>query len=92
LGEVDELLAPNPWYEALSAEPARRQGLWRDFLQGEDAKEEVVRRSDGVVGGEAFRRRMQESAGRPAPRRRGRPSRGKEAPIIPQSEGTRPDA
>src|SRR5947209_7639206 len=39
LGEADGLLSPNPWYEALSPEVARRQELWRAFLVGEDAKE-----------------------------------------------------
>jgi len=90
LGEPDALLAPNPWYEALSPELARRQGLWREFLMEVDPKEEDVRRSDWVVGGEAFRRRMRESAGRPAPRRRGRPSA--EARIIPPTTGTMIDA
>jgi putative transposase len=72
-GEQDPLLAANPWYEALAAEPGRRQALWREFLLGEDPKEAAVRRQDWVVGGAAFRTRMQQCAGRPAPRRRGRP-------------------
>ena len=77
-GEVDALLAPNPWYDELSADPARRQQLWREFLLGEDPKEAEVRRPDWVVGGEEFRRRMQQAAGRPAPRPRGRPKRAAE--------------
>jgi putative transposase len=87
LGEADALLAANPWYEALSPEAARRRVLWREFLLGEDAKEAEVQRSDWVVGGEEFRRRMRQAAGRPAPRRRGRPSRGPESRIIPQPPG-----
>jgi putative transposase len=75
LGEADALLAPNPWHEALSPEPARRQELWREFLMADDPKEAEVRREDWVVGSEGFRCRMHQAAGRPAPRRRGRPSR-----------------
>jgi putative transposase len=77
LGEGDPLLAANPWYEALSPEAARRQALWRDFLLGDDPKEEAVRRDDWVIGGAAFRRRMQRCRARPAPRGRGRPSQGR---------------
>ena len=73
LGEADLLLAANPWYEALATEPARRQTLWQEFLLGEDPKEETVRRDDWVIGGAAFRRRMQRRRARPGPRRRGRP-------------------
>ncbi|HEX5271443.1 MAG TPA: transposase [Gemmataceae bacterium] len=76
LGEADSLLSPNPWHEALSPDPARRRHLWREFLLGNDPKEEAVRRSDWVVGGEEFRRQMYRVAGRPAPRPRGRPRRG----------------
>jgi REP-associated tyrosine transposase len=73
LGEADPLLAPNPWYEALSPEGGRRQGLWREFLLGDDPKEGAVRESGWAVGGEGFRLRLRQVAGRPAPRRRGRP-------------------
>jgi putative transposase len=72
LGELDSPLADNPWYLALAAEPAR-QALWREFLLGDDPKEAEVRRGDWVEGGEAFRRRVWQQAGRPAPRPRGRP-------------------
>jgi putative transposase len=85
LGEADALLAANPWYEALSPEPARRQALWRDFLLGDDPKEEAVRRDDWVIGGPAFRRRMQRRGARPAPRGRGRPARlGAAMPTLQQ--------
>ncbi len=56
-GQSNALLAPNPWYEALAAERDRRQTLWREFLVGEDVKEEAVRRADWAVGSEAFLRR-----------------------------------
>jgi putative transposase len=91
LGEADRLLATNPWYEALSPDQGRCQALWREFLLGSDAKEAEVRRSDWVVGSEAFRRRMRQAAGRPAPRQRGRPYREPEEVIIPQAKGISPD-
>ena len=72
LGEPDPLLAAHPWYDGLASTAARRQGLWRSFLMGEDAKEEVVRREDWIIGSESFRR-LQRQRARPAPRRRGRP-------------------
>jgi len=75
LGEVDPLLAANPWYEGLSTGPERRQELWREFLLGDDAKEAVIRRSDWVVGGKDFRRRQQQPRGRAVPRHQGRPSK-----------------
>jgi putative transposase len=80
LGQADTLLAPNPWYEELAPEPERRQQLWREFLMADDPKEAEVRRPDWIVGSEAFRRRMQQAAGRPAPRRRGRPNQAPEPP------------
>src|SRR5205809_4548627 len=74
-GEADALLSANPWYEALSADSVRRQERWREFLLGEDAKEEVVRQSDWVIGGGDFRRRQQRPQGRALPRRPSRPDR-----------------
>jgi hypothetical protein len=59
---------------------------------GEDPKEVDVQRSDWVIGGEAFRRRMCEAAERPAPRRRGRPGSRPEALIIPQAQENKEDA
>ena len=73
-GEQDALLAPNPWYDALAAEPSRRVQLWQEFVLGEDPKEEVVRREDGVVDSEGFRWQMQRQRARPAPWAQGRPS------------------
>jgi putative transposase len=70
---ADPLLADNPWYEALSQLPARRQSLWRDFLRGDDPKEAMVRRADWVTGSDGFRRQMQHQQGRAQPRKRGRP-------------------
>ena len=78
LGEPDALLAPNPWYEALADEAGRRQARWREFLLGDDPQEAAVRGEDWVVGGTAFRRRMQRQQARPAPRGRGRPLRAAE--------------
>ena len=48
----DPLLAPNPWYDDLAAEPPRRQQLWRAFLLEQDPKEAVVRQAAWVVGGD----------------------------------------
>jgi hypothetical protein len=73
LGEPNALLSANPWYEELAGEPARRQALWREFLLGEDAKEQAVRGGDWVIGSRAFRQRMQRQGARPAPRQGGRP-------------------
>jgi putative transposase len=75
LGEADPLLATNPWYEQLSVELSRRQELWREFLLGEDPKEEAVHAGEWVIGDEDFRRRLQRPAGRSVPRDRGRPPR-----------------
>jgi hypothetical protein len=49
------------------------QALWRDFVQGQDPKEHVVRRQDWVIGSATFRTRLQHREARPAPRSRGRP-------------------
>ncbi|HLJ96596.1 MAG TPA: transposase [Gemmataceae bacterium] len=73
LGESDALLTSNPWYEQLSIERARRQELWRQFLLGEDPKEEALHASEWAIGDEDFRRRLQRPAGRSVPRDRGRP-------------------
>jgi putative transposase len=91
LGEVNELLAANPWYEELSPEPTRRQALWRQFLMGEDLREKELRRDDWVVGAETFRGQMAQAAGRPARRGRGRPSRAMGG-ITTQHEAARRDA
>jgi REP element-mobilizing transposase RayT len=73
LGAVDALLAPNPWYETFGAQAGSRQEHWRGFLIGEDMKEAAVRQEDWIVGGAAFRQKMQRPLSRPAPRDRGRP-------------------
>src|SRR5262249_60056122 len=90
LGEGDALLATNPWYEELAPEAERRQALWREFLLGEDAKEEIVRKGDWVLGSEAFRRRPRQEDGRPVPRGRGRRSQsrqtGGKSSFMPQGE------
>jgi hypothetical protein len=54
LGEPNRLLATNPWYDQLAMRAARRRQLWREFLLGEDPKEEVVLRQDWATGGERF--------------------------------------
>jgi hypothetical protein len=51
-------LAANPCHDGLSAEPSRRQALCRAFPLGEDERQAEIRRSDCVVGGEAFARSM----------------------------------
>jgi putative transposase len=86
LGEADALVAPNPWCEALSPEPGRRRELWREFLLGEDAKEEAVRAGDWVVGGAAFRQRLRRQRSRPVPRGPGRPPVAAGGAIDPQGE------
>jgi putative transposase len=75
LGKPDALVAENPYYQELSPVAERRQQLWQEFLLGEDAREETVRRGDWAVGDDSFRRRALQELGRPAPRRRGRPSK-----------------
>jgi putative transposase len=73
LGEANPLLTESPEYLALAESPGRRQQLWREFLLGEDVREEEVRRGDWAIGDADFRRRVRLEQGRPAPRRRGRP-------------------
>jgi putative transposase len=77
LGVADPLLAENPWYLELGSEPAVRQQRWRQFLIGEDPREEVFRRSDWAAGDDDFAGRLRTSRGRPVPRRRGRPRKPK---------------
>jgi putative transposase len=72
-GAVDALLAPNPWYETFGAQAGSRQEHWRGFLIGEVMKEAAVRQEDWIVGGAAFRQKMQRPTSRTAPRDRGRP-------------------
>jgi putative transposase len=72
-GAYDGLLAENAWYREFGADAGDRQQRWREFLLGEDLREEVVRRGEWVIGSDAFRGRMQRLQARPAPRGRGRP-------------------
>ena len=73
LGVPDPLLADNPYYLELSPAEKQRRQKWREFLLGEDPKEEAFQQGDGAVGDEAFRLRAWQERGRPAPRCRGRP-------------------
>ncbi|HZU38672.1 MAG TPA: transposase [Gemmataceae bacterium] len=75
LGKADPLLSYNVWYRELGGDDAQRQQRWREFLLGDDPREEEVRRGDWTTGDDAFRRRVQRQASRPA-RRRGRPRKG----------------
>jgi putative transposase len=75
LGAANELLAPNHWYEELAELPPKRQVRWREFLQGEDAKEAAIRRRDWFVGTVAFRGESEQKRSRPMPKGRGRPVR-----------------
>jgi putative transposase len=84
LGERDELLTVDPYYEELGAEPAIRQERWREFLLAEDPKEEVVRRQDWLVGDTDFRRRTREWRGRPL-ERTGRPAQAEAGDVLPQT-------
>jgi len=68
LGEADPLLTENPHYTELAADASPRQARWREFPVSADAGEQVVRRSDRVVGQDGLRRRMQQNQARPAPR------------------------
>src|SRR5439155_6771216 len=72
LGASDVLLSYNVWYGTLATEAAVRQQRWRDFLLGEDAREEAIRRGDWIEGSESYQRRMQQMEARPT-RRKGRP-------------------
>ena len=73
LGEPDALLAVNPWYEQLAVEPARRQVLWREFLDGEDPKEGAIAADDWAIGEPGFRRSLYRPQSRAVPRVNGRP-------------------
>jgi putative transposase len=73
LGQADALLAENAEYLGLAPGAERRQQLWREFLVGDDPREEEVRHGDWVIGSDDFRRRVTQLLGRPVPRRRGRP-------------------
>jgi putative transposase len=72
LGEPNRLLATNPWYDQLAVRSNRRRQLWREFLLGEDPKEEVVLRQDWATGGERFRADAAQARSRAVPRGRGR--------------------
>jgi putative transposase len=73
LGEANDLVDPNPYYLELGADPARRQQRWREFLLGEDPKEEAIRRQDWLVGDEGFRQEAAEHRSWPVGRGKGRP-------------------
>jgi putative transposase len=81
MGEPDALVAENPYYLELSPAIERRRQLWREFLLGEDPREEAVRRGDWAVGDDRFRRRALQELGRPAPRGRGRPRKAAAAAV-----------
>jgi putative transposase len=46
LGEPDPLLAENPWYQELGSTAAKRRRRWREFVLGEDPREEKIGRDD----------------------------------------------
>ena len=73
LGVPDPLLSYNVWYRELAADDEGRQRRWREFLLGDDPKEELVRQGDWLIGEDNYRRRMQMPEARPTPRWRGRP-------------------
>jgi putative transposase len=72
-GAADPMLADNTYYLELGHEGASRQRRWREFLMGEDPKEQAFLRADWVVGDETFQKRLQVHQGRAVQRRRGRP-------------------
>jgi putative transposase len=76
LGEEDPLVTDDPCYLELSPDADRRRQLWREFLLGEDVREEEIRRGDWALGEDAFGQRLAEVLGRPTPRRAGRPRKG----------------
>ena len=78
-GEADPLLTEDPCYTELSPDPARRRQLWREFLCGDDPREEAIARGGWAVGDDGFRGRMAQVLGRPLPRPRGRPPKAKTA-------------
>ena len=59
LGAPDPLLSYNVWYRELAQNEQGRQQRWREFLLGDDPKEELVRRGDWIVGEDSYRRRME---------------------------------
>jgi putative transposase len=72
-GDKDPLVTLSPEYLETSPDEQRRQRLWREFLLGDDWREQEVQRDDWAIGDYEFRVRMRHLAGRPAPRKRGRP-------------------
>jgi putative transposase len=80
LGREDPLVDENPWYRELSTEGGRRQALWRDFLLGEDPREEDIRQGAWAIGDAAFHLRLEQERGRPVRRRRGRPRKPTSVP------------
>ena len=94
LGAANPLLSYNVWYRELARTDEGRQQRWREFLLGDDPKEELVCREDWVVGPDSYRRRMQVPEARPTRRWRGRPRKppaGAEG-FFPQFYGTKEDA
>ena len=73
LGECDTLLAVNPWYEQLPVEPARRQVVWREFLEGEDPRKGEIAADDWAIGEPEFRRRLYRPRSHAGPRVNARP-------------------
>lgn len=73
LGQADDLLTENPCFVGLAGSAEHRQEVWREFLLGEDPKEEEARRVEGVSGDEAFHHRLRDFRGRPVQSRYGRP-------------------
>jgi putative transposase len=73
LGVPDALLDYNVWYQGLAADAQLCQQRWREFLLGDDPREEKVRGADWVLGEEGYKRRLTVPEARATRRRRGRP-------------------
>jgi hypothetical protein len=82
LGEPNDLVDENPYYLELGADAPRRQERWREFLLGDDPKEEANRRADGVTGKEGIRQEAKENRSRQAGRARGRSKKGKRSILV----------
>jgi REP-associated tyrosine transposase len=69
LGIADQLLDPDPWYRALAEEVVEQQRIYREWVASRIPNEEWYRirnatQKGRVIGGDAFRKEVEEILGR----------------------------